>query len=311
MNAQYLSPALVGDGIFEHRIQSNIRTQMFANNNVSNTIVVSWDSHLRKEYNETNNFRYGLQVISDQLGNGIIKTNYFTFNIANRIVLDDNMNHSIALGLSATYANSILDENKLRLGDQLNHFLTGITSTTGGIPTTDILLNRFPNGTTFNAGLAYKYITDNFYLQTGTGAFFYSIPNIAKGIPGGSKIEMKNSIFLNTEKNMNEKFSVLLQAYFSNRFNLNKDLSIGCGIGVPIYYKDEEDRRLYINFQYRFNEAYIPNIVYLLDKYTFGISYDVYLNKITTSNLRQNSFELSFSKSFGQRKKYNFRSIFN
>ena len=55
LNAQFQNPALVGDGIYDQRIQSNLRTQMFANNNVSNTIVASWDSRFKNNNIDNNN----------------------------------------------------------------------------------------------------------------------------------------------------------------------------------------------------------------------------------------------------------------
>ena len=86
VNAQFQSAALVGDGQYDQRIQSNLRTQMFNNNNVSSTIVAGWDSRFKSKDAENNSsFGYGFQIMSDQLAGGLLQTNYLTMNLAYRI----------------------------------------------------------------------------------------------------------------------------------------------------------------------------------------------------------------------------------
>jgi hypothetical protein len=62
---------------------------------------------------------------------------------------------------------------------------------------------------------------------------------------------------------------------------------------------------------YRLKEAIIPTLSLMLDTNVFGISYDVYNNDLTGANLKQNSFEISFSKSFGKKRNEFLRTIFD
>ncbi|MEY4281768.1 MAG: hypothetical protein RLZ39_1180, partial [Bacteroidota bacterium] len=48
-----------------------------------------------------------------------------------------------------------------------------------------------------------------------------------------------------------------------------------------------------------------------LDKYTFGISYDIYSNDLTKANLRLNGFELSLSTGLGKKRANLFRTLLN
>jgi len=41
--AQFLTPASVGNGVFDQRIQSNFRSQSIGGYNFAKTIVVGWD----------------------------------------------------------------------------------------------------------------------------------------------------------------------------------------------------------------------------------------------------------------------------
>ena len=155
VNAQFQSAALVGDGQYDQRIQSNLRTQMFNNNNVSSTIVAGWDSRFKSKDAENNSsFGYGFQIMSDQLAGGLLQTNYLTMNLAYRIFVDEGKNNSIALGLAGTYAQSTLNQSKLKLGDQLNSQMNNLSS--AGFPVSDLYFNKFPASLTANTGFVFN-----------------------------------------------------------------------------------------------------------------------------------------------------------
>ena len=49
----------------------------------------------------------------------------------------------------------------------------------------------------------------------------------------------------------------------------------------------------------------------MMDDYIFGMSYDIYNNGLSAAGIRSNSFELTFSKSFGKRKQELMRTLFD
>jgi hypothetical protein len=313
LNAQFQNPALVGDGIYDQRIQSNLRTQMFANNNVSNTIVASWDSRFKNNNIDNNNsFGYGLQIMSDQLAGGLLQTNYITMNLAYRIYIDEHKENSIALGLAGTYAQTFLNQSKLVLGDQLNSQMSNLSASTG-LPPSVLAFNKFPKSFTANTGFVFKHHSETSYIQGGVGAFFNTIPNIvtdATQEPTGMRV----SIFINAEHLLEDDKTYMLHASYSNRSNnasINQQIIFGGAMGLPIASKFETVRRLYVGCYYRLKEAIIPTLSLLMDTNVFGISYDVYNNDLTGASLKQNSFELSFSKSFGKKKNEFLRTIFD
>ena len=71
--AQFLSPASVGNGVFDQRIQSNFRSQSIAGSNFAKTIVVGWDrKYNRRTLDQTNYLGIGGQIISTSDGGAII-----------------------------------------------------------------------------------------------------------------------------------------------------------------------------------------------------------------------------------------------
>lgn len=313
VNAQFQSPALVGDGVYQQRIQSNLRTQMFGINNVANTIVVSWDSRVKNNNIDNNNtFGYGFQIMSDQLAGGLLQTNYLTMNIAYRLFLDGDKKNSIALGLAGTFTQTHLNQNKLVLGDQLNSQMNNLSSSSG-LPVSVLTYNNFPASITANTGFVYTGHAENYFIQLGAGAFFNSIPNVVNNVKQESN-GMRSSVFLNTETVVNEDKTFVVHASYSNRSNnasLNEKILFGGAIGLPITYKSNELRRLYLGCYYRMNEAFIPTFSLMMGSYIFGVSYDIYNKGISGASIRQNSFELSFSKSFGKKRNEFLRTLFD
>jgi hypothetical protein len=313
LNAQFQNPALVGDGIYDQRIQSNLRTQMFGSNNVSSTIVAGWDSRFKSKVAENNSsFGYGFQIMSDQLAGGLLQTNYLTMNLAYRIFVDEGKNNSFALGLAGTYAQSYLNQSKLVLGDQLNSQMSNLSATTG-IPVSELYFNKFPASVTANTGFVFTNHSENKFVQVGAGAFFNTIPNIVSNVKQEAS-GMRTSLFLNSEIVVSENKTFVMHASYSNRSNnatINQQILAGGAISLPIAYKFDEVRRLYVGCYYRFKEAVIPTFSIMMDAYIFGLSYDIYNNDLSGASLKQNGFELSLSKSFGKKRNEFLRTIFD
>jgi len=72
-SAQFLSPASVGNGVYNSRIQSNYRSQMLAGNQLYKTIVIGWDGRYKNKNEDVVNYLgIGGQIISDQIMEGVL-----------------------------------------------------------------------------------------------------------------------------------------------------------------------------------------------------------------------------------------------
>jgi len=78
--------------------------------------------------------------------------------------------------------------------------------------------------------------------------------------------------------------------------------------------------RLYIYYKLNLTDSYtqIPGYTTVSNgtssnygNSTFGLSYDVYTNGLAAAGIKSNSFELTFSKSFGKRKQELMRTLFD
>ena len=302
--SQFLSPASVGNGVFDQRIQSNFRSQSIAGLNFAKTLVVGWDRKYNRRTDEQSNYLgIGGQIISEQLMNGLLNTNFITINSAYHLFLDGDDYSNLAIGLGITYAQSTLDRSKLRFGDMFDP-----SGNLSGNPSAEIFLSN-PSRLSANTGLLYTRHSNDTYLQLSANGFFFAKPDMTNS-PYNEAPGMRSTLFLNLEKYFNENYTYLIHGAFSSRNKINSYVA-GASISLPIKYEFDHDRRLYIGCYYRFKDAITPSVNIMMDNYIFGISYDIFSNDLAAAGIRSNSFEMTLSKSFGKRKKELMRTLFD
>ena len=302
--AQFLSPASVGAGGYGSRVQSNFRSQLIDGNSLYRTIAVGWDTRFQNEYADNINYLgVGGQIISDQVMGGIMQTNYISANVAYHIFIDELSNKNFSLGMGLTFAQISLDKSKLRFGDQFDYaaMYTGNSTLES--------LKPFPSKFSVNAGVLYSAHNEKMFFQVGANAFYYSKPDFTE-FSFNQTSGLRATSFINIEKSISESYSIALHGAFSNRNN-NNQFYAGGFIGIPIVYQWDEIRRLYLGCFYRGGDAIIPSMSFLMNTYRLGFSYDIYNNTLSSASIRQSSFEITLSKSFGTKRNEFFRTIFD
>ncbi len=306
ISSQFLSPANVGNGNYEQRIQSNLKSQFLDGNNLYRTLVSGWDSRFKNaDAEEKNYFGIGVQVISDQAMAGVINSNYITIASAYHLFLDDNLKNELSLGLGVTYGQTYLDKSKLRFGEGFN---TDGTYTDANY---DYLnsIKSFPQDFYFNTGLLFTRHTENKFIQGGIAASFLSRPKtLVLNVDTASG--MKSSAFFNYEKVLENENTFMTHLSFSNKNGMNQ-VVVGGLYSFPFKDKIDKINRIYIGCFDRLGEAIIPSVSIMMDKYTFGLSYDIYNNDLSGAKLKQNGFEIALSVSFGKNRNEWMRTIFD
>ena len=306
ISAQLLSPASVGNGNYEQRIQTNLKSQFLDGNNLYRTLVSGWDSRFKNaDAEEKNYFGIGVQVISDQAMAGVINSNYITIASAYHLFLDDNLKNELSLGIGGTYGQTYLDKSKLRFGEGFN--IDG-SYTTGNY---DYLnsIKPFPHDFYYNTGLLFTRHTENNFIQGGLTASFLSKPKVLV-LNVDTASGMKSSAFFNYEKGLENGNTFMTHLSFSNKNGLNQ-IVVGGLWSFPFKDKLEKINRIYIGCFDRLDDAIIPSVSIMIDKYTFGLSYDIYNNDLSGAKLKQNGFEIGLSVSFGKKRNEWMRTIFD
>lgn len=306
ISSQLLSPATVGNGNYEQRIQTNLKSQFLDGNNLYRTLISGWDSRFKNTDPEQKNyFGVGAQVISDQAMGGIINANYITLNFAYHLFLDAYLKNELSLGLGGTYAQTYLDKSKLRFGEGFN--VDG-SYTTGNY---DYLnsIKPYPHNFYYNTGLLFTRHTENIFLQAGLTASILSRPKVLV-LNVDTASGMKSSAFFNYEKVLENGNSFMTHISFSNKNGLNQ-IVVGGLYSFPFKDKMDKINRIYIGCFDRLEDAIIPSFSIMMDKYTLGLSYDIYNNDLSGAKLKQNGFEIALSVSFGKKRNDWIRTIFD
>lgn len=305
-SAQFLSPASVGNGIYQSRIQSNYRSQMLAGNQLYKTIVVGWDGRYKNKNEDVVNYLgIGGQIISDQVMNGVLQTNYATLNAAYHLFFDDDLKKDFSLGLGLTFAQSNLQLDKLKFGDQFSEGEYLMNSRSISLQN----LNNSASKISMNTGLLYTNHSQTSFVQISANAFFFSKPDLTTSNQASTS-GFKSLLFLNAEKELESKKSVLIHASFNSRNKMEQTL-VGGAIGLPFGSYYENTNRIYFGLFYRLNDAVIPNFSILMNEYRFGLSYDVYSSGYSGAQIKPSSFEISFSAALGRRRADYFRTLFD
>ena len=304
-SAQFLSPASVGSGGYDSRTQSNYRSQMLAGNNLYRTIVVGWDTRIKNKQEEVKNYLgIGAQVISDQVMQGILQTNYATINAAYHIFLDESLNNNLAVGLGVTASQATFKLDQLKFADQYSYgaFIPGSTS---------LSLQNIKNTSkvSVNTGILYTTHSETNFVQLSANAFFYTKPELSN-ISQEATNTLKSVVFFNTEHVFFDRKTFMFHASYNSRNKIEQYL-VGGAMGLPFGNDYTEVNRFYVGCYYRLNDAIIPNINLLMNKYRLGLSYDIYSGGFSGANLKPSSFEISFSAGLGKKRGDNLRTIFD
>ena len=303
-SSQLLTPAVVGDGDYQQRIQSILRTQIIDGSNLYNTAVIGWDRKINNiDPDQHNYLGIGAQIVSDRLMNGLVQNNTINLNFGYHIFLDKDLENNLSIGLGGAFSQTALDKTNLQFGDQF--YASGVSTGAGSMEN----LKSFPSSVSMNTGLLFTRHSQNVFLRMGASAFFFEKPQVTNSMLNASS-GIRKLVFLNAEAKVFYDYTILVHAAANERNNIRSYIG-GAGISFPITKNWEEVKRMYLGCSYRRGESIIPTISFLMEKYVLGFSYDVNNAAITGAQIKQTNFEISFSRSFGAKKADLLRTLFD
>ncbi len=299
MSTQYFNPASVGFGM-NNRFQSFFRTQFVGVGDPFYTAGVALDFGLFKtEDNPSNSFGYGIQGVSEKVLNGILQTNSITNSLAYRIFFNEKKTSYFALGIGYSILTRTLDASLLTFGDQ---YYSGRLFN----PSSLEAISKYPTKYTTNAGFMYGYQSEHSFFQLGGSAFLLN-RTANTLISEEANQTYQYLALLNVEYQLEDDKTILIHADYQNR--LEKEyFYAGAALGLPL---NNEMNRVYIGCFYRNKDALIPYLGLMYNKYKMGLSYDIYSNNMTSSNLRPQTIEFTLSTSLGRRHSDNLKSLFD
>ena len=281
-----INPANTGNFSGTIRAALNSRTQLPEFNNPYATKTLSLDAPILKKYiKEDDKLSLGLLILSDQSGNKLLNDNNIAASVSYSKALDENANHSIALGFQVNYSMYRFDPLKANFEDQLT--AGGFTGTSAEM----ILGNNFTKNTTdVNAGILYTGSTsDNNIFYVGASYYHFAKPTVGFITP---------TYFTNSRINIHggAYFSLSDAASLHTSFQYQKqgqtnELLVG---GAFSYYLGTENGlELYAGLWSRVKESMIPYVGLEWNHIRAGFTYDIAAGTTLASSRFYQSSEFS------------------
>ncbi len=281
-----INPANTGNFSGTIRAALNSRTQLAEFNNPYATKTLSLDAPILKKYiKEDDKLSLGLLILSDQSGNKLLNDNNIAASVSYSKALDENANHSIALGFQVNYSMYRFDPLKANFEDQLT--AGGFTGTSAEM----ILGNNFTKNTTdINAGILYTGSTsDNNIFYVGASYYHFAKPTVGFITP---------TYFTNSRINIHggAYFSLSDAASLHTSFQYQKqgetnELLVG---GAFSYYLGTENGlELYAGLWSRVKESMIPYVGLEWNHIRAGFTYDIAAGTTLASSRFYQSSEFS------------------
>lgn len=299
----YLSPAQTMNTDADVRLMSNIRTQWINPAAPYITGVLSAETRLLKKSTNDNILGGGISMMHDYTFDGILKSSYASGFIAYHQFLNEEKINKLSIGFGGTYGKKYLDFSRLVFAEQ---FTTGGFNTS--LPSGESLSNM-KSFFSLSTGVNYSYTTEAVNFEIGASGFHLNNPKqtflkddfqtIPKRFVGNTIVDfqLKNSDIIN--------FSAVYQHQSNIDYYL---LGANYAFNLSGRYKRSSEDVVYFNVGafYRPNDAIIPFLGYYVNDFQFGFTYDETISKLTLTNSKAKTAEVSMSYRFNKEKRHGF-----
>ena len=289
-----VNPALAGEGVDDWRAAANFRSQWWgAYVAPYTTTTIALEKRFASKKTANNYFALGGYLLSDASNNGLLKNTYISLDLAYHVSLDAKGDEQLGVGMSATYANRLIDANKLSFQSQFGSM--GFQRTAPSGEAIDILSNKYLD---INAGVNYSKREKNWGYHLGAAVFHAGGPEegVYKGnqytlprrinFSGGLNFEMSNGNALDITSMYEKQGS-------NGIFILGGMYKIGIS-------KNETFSSFNLGLWNRFNDALYPYVGMEGKNWMAGLSYDIVTSDLRTASNSVQSIELSLIWSFGK-----------
>lgn len=267
-----VNPAFAGNSDADWRVMVLRRNQWISSGvEPLNTTSISFDGKIVKQRdNDQNYIGAGVFFLQDYGLAGAYKSNSFNFAASSHISLDQDDRHSLAVGLSGSYSNTLIDFNQLTFAQQLSS--SGFNRT---LPTNEAYLNSIKPYYSASAGINYTFRTERASFDIGAAGYrFMRSARTALNDPNQLDPPRYN-VSANFQSFVSDRMVLNASTMFAFEKNIN---SYNMGVNLGHFIGDETTEQPTIfntGLWYRQNEAVIPYIGLVYGNVQGGISYDI------------------------------------
>jgi type IX secretion system PorP/SprF family membrane protein len=288
-----INPALTGMMDGNHRILLNYRSQWTAVGAPYKTIGFSYDTRILQ--NRSNSGSYmglGLLVFKDKAGDSRLTQTQVCASVSG--VLKVNENNTLSLGIQGGYAQRAIILDNLKWGNQYDG-----NQYDPNLPSNEVSgFNNYAFADA-SAGAVWQYRKDEHSFASGTsfskmeaGISVYHLTTPAQKYYDAQEVLYRKFVLhASMEMDIKDSRVALVPSVIYMQQGVLKELMFGSMVKYKMQQRTArytgigKDASVYFGLQVRMKDAIIPMIMYEMDNYAIGISYDFNssgLNKVSS-----------------------------
>ncbi len=293
----------------EHRADFNYRTQWATVGTPYKTMNVSYDTHVFKQKEHKGSYLgLGLNAFKDKAGDSQMSQVQANGTVSG--ILWISQYNTLSLGLQGGLVQRSLNLENLRWGNQFDGKnynaniasieTSGLSSFTYVDVSTGLLWRHRKEQATFATGNAISGF------DLGIAAYHLNRPAL-KYNENHESLKMRLVAHANAEFDINNTPICLVPSFILMKQGNLQELLIGAMVKYKIDQRSSKytgfgkNSAVYIGAQLRLKDAVIPMMMYQMEYYSIGLSYDINTSSLHQSSNYRGGMEISFSYIFARK----------
>jgi type IX secretion system PorP/SprF family membrane protein len=232
----------------------------------------------------------GAYALSDQAGDGNLKTTKFNLSLAYHKGFDKHNKYMLSGGFGATYVLRSIDFTKLYFNDQWN----GKTFNTD-LPALENYNNNSAHYFDLSAGLMMRLGFSERYSVNFGGAVYHINRPRDTFYNGDNRIGIKTVLQSNFHAKVTDVFDVDVYALFATQKKAIEASFSALATYAPYSYRKDAKYKLYVGAIYRVRDAFAPTIGTQLGPVRLLVNYDITTSHLSPFNNGVGAFEVSLT----------------
>lgn len=292
-----INPALAGV-TYNTRAIINYKSQWSSVANKYLTMGFSFEQTIKHKKLKGNYFAVTANIFKDDAGDAKLKTLNPNFGLSYLQKINKKM--KISGGLQSGFFYRTIDVSGLHWGEQFDGYAFDPNLPTGEANAPRSSITSFDLG----GGVNLNYVQSDKFLSAKNAAKFdvgFSTYHFSLGrssfITTTEKLSTRYCAYFNGDFNIPNSINAIMPSILIMRQSSNMEIIMGALfkfiLGDPSTYTSrKKPRALSIGSYYRYRDAIIPTVLIQLNKYAFGVSYDINVSALTPASKRYGGLEL-------------------
>ena len=291
-----INPALIGVK-YETRATLNYKNQWSSIGNKYETMAFSFEQTIKHKKLKNNYLAVAVNIFKDVAGDAQLKS--LNPNLGISFLQKINKNMMLSSGIQSGFFYKTIDVSSLHWGEQWNGY-----SYDSNLPSGEKTPRSSVTSFDIGGGLNLNYVQSEGFISSkdaarfdiGFSLFHFGLTNNAF-ISSSEKLNTKFCTYFNGEFSIPNSRNAIMPSFLYMRQGPNSEFITGALfkfiLGDPsTYTANKKPFSISVGGYYRFKDAIVPSVLFQLDKYAVGVSYDINISALTPASNRLGGIEL-------------------